>query len=98
MRQVVLIFLNEEPHPKLDFTGTPETEICGNDFAPSAKVFPACHELPLAWRDSEVRSLDHSAHHEILALRDRHFARRERNCRRNQTCFLHWLGSGQRPI
>jgi hypothetical protein len=87
-------------HLKLNFyiTGKSKTAICRNDRAASAKIFPACHELPFTWWDSEVRSLDHSTHHEILALRDRHLARRERNRRRNQTCFFHRLGSGQRPI
>src|SRR5258707_11214043 len=66
-----------------DISGTSETAIRGNDRAPSAKVFPTCYKLPLARWDSEVRSLDHSAHHEILALRDRHIARRERDCRRD---------------
>jgi hypothetical protein len=88
----------ETIHLEPGFTGTSKTAICGNDRASSAKVFPACHELPFAWWDSEVRSLGHSAHHEILALRDRYLARRERNRRRYQTRFLHRLGSGQRPI
>ncbi len=66
-----------------DITGAPETAIRGNDLATSTKVFPTRHEFPLARRDSEVRSLCHSAHHEILALRDRHPAGRERNRGRN---------------
>jgi hypothetical protein len=63
-------------HLKLgfDITGTSKSAICGKDRASSTKVFPACYELPLAWWDSEVCSLDYSAHHEILALRDRHLA------------------------
>jgi hypothetical protein len=67
----------------LNITGTSETTIRWNDGTPSAKVFPTCHKLPVARRNSEVRALGHSAHHEILALCDRHVARRERNCRRN---------------
>lgn len=65
-----------------------ETAIRWNDRAAFAEVFPACHKLSFARRDCQVCSLGHNAYHEILALRYRHPARRERNCRRNQARFL----------
>ena len=82
----------------LSATGKSETAICWNDYIPFTKVFPTCHKFSLARRDSKVRSLDHSSHYEILALCNRYLAPRERNCRRNQACFLQRLGPGQCAI
>ena len=58
----------------LNITGTSETSIRRDDSAPSTQIFPTCHQLPLTRRNSEMRSLDHSAHHKILALCDRRLA------------------------
>lgn len=82
----------------LDASGAFEAATHSNVCTPSTQVVPACHQLPLARRDSGVCALSHSSYHKILAICNRHFTRGERDCRWNKACFLQWLGSGQCQI